>query len=204
MIQSAYVSSETFEELRKNIRNSRKWTCDVDDPIFNYVYDDSKNVPFEEWTQRSRHRSRRLSDADGEEGELREDIQVDEHNSREEERYRRDSEKVEMDHDSDESSRYYKSSFEPNKRSHNQTTQAHGLQITERHDEPQVTNRQEKPRDTEEILAALGVTGIPKPPKAGRGPARTYLPAEFCAESTKDTSASVSNSMSESPVHWEK
>ena len=195
MIQSAYVTSENYEELRKNIRNTRKWTYDVDDPIFNFIYDDSRNLPFEEWIERVRHRSRRVSDADGEEGELREDDHIDKYTLLEKEPDSREENNVDLEDESSESSKYYKSTFETYKPVEAKPTQAHELNST---------NLQGNLRNTEEILASLGVTGTPKPPKGVRGPARTYPPPEVNTKYSTETNASVSNSMSGSPTNREE
>lgn len=163
---SKYVARENFESLDRNIKDSNHWDDLKDDPMFRPIPDDGAVVPIAELiSHRNLHDdAEEGSDSEREDGELTQESNVmsddldswDVMNS--------------LEHALNAGgppANDYHPRGEP---STQPVEQAH-LQL--QYEEP--SSEVDTARATEERLAALGVTGMPKPVRA---PARPYPPPE--------------------------
>ena len=170
-IQSRYLVRDDVGSLLENIKSTADWATVKDDVIFHFDVDDVNVIPVEEWAE-SRERvtvTQQDKDYEKEDGELTQEINAD--------GCSRDAwdimDSLELalnngngsnDADGfDHASAYYKSTLVTKRPLRTQQQQVAGLE------------EEDTARAREDKLAALGVTGAPKPVRA---PARPYPPPE--------------------------
>ncbi|KAA6409499.1 MAG: hypothetical protein FRX48_07053 [Lasallia pustulata] len=163
---SKYVARENFESLDRNIKDSNHWDDLKDDPMFRPIPDDGAVVPIAELiSHRNLHDdAEEGSDSEREDGELTQESNVmsddldswDVMNS--------------LEHALNAGGAPANDYHPRGEPSTQPVEQAH---LQRQYEEP--SSEVDTARATEERLAALGVTGMPKPVRA---PARPYPPPE--------------------------
>ena len=177
-IQSVFVTRDSINKMLERFTDCGAWEFSEEDPIFLTFSHNNEIIPFEEWSEsRARRQSEEVESNAGQEDDdlsLEHQIKNDELSKR-----RPDSSDYEKNQNSpishEASSVYYKSSIVP----HRPTMDLSGAA-----------------RDTEEILAALGVTGAPKPVRA---PARPYPPPESSRKVQRLMNNQINNAESKRP-----
>ena len=181
-LQSVFVTQSSLDSLPEKFTDFAAGEVSADDPIFLEIRDGGDIISIEEWIgSRGLKVSQDLeSDLDREDGEWTQDNEMDIESS---------SEGSVNDADiPSKPSTYYRSSIVPRKIS--QPYQGSSAS------DPGVEKAPELARDTEDILAALGVTGAPKPVRA---PARPYPPPQSSRRVQKTAVDRVQRSRSQSP-----
>ena len=169
-IQSVFVTQDSLDKMLLRFTDCGAWEFSEEDPIFLSFNHNSDIVPFEGCSE---NRVSRLSedihsDAYQEDGELSPEDQTKKDKILEDTSYK---ENQNGSATREVSTVHYKSTAIPHKLTRsNQTSHSSDDHV------PAAA------RDTEEILAALGVTGAPKPVRA---PARPYPPPESSRKAQK-------------------
>lgn len=181
-LQSVFVTQSSLDSLSAKFTDFAAGDVSADDPIFLKVRDDGEIITIEEWIgNRGLKVSQDLeSDLDREDGEWTQENEMDIESSSEG--------SVNDAGIPNKSSTYYRSSIVSPKMS-----QPYKESSTSELAKEKVLD---SARDTEDILAALGVTGAPKPVRA---PARPYPPPETSRRVQKTTVDRMQRSRSQSP-----
>ena len=188
-IQSVFVTRDSLNRMLERFIECGAWEFSEEDPIFLSFNHDSGTVPLEEWSGNhvQRPSEEAESDVDQEDGELPPEDQITNDEFAEKRPNFPSYENQNGSITRESSSVYSKGTVLPQKPA--QT-------IPER---PLLSGPDHTPgagRDTEEILAALGVTGAPKPVRA---PARPYPPPEASRKVQKPNNNQINYSESKSP-----
>lgn len=186
-LQSVFVTQSSLDGLSEKFTDFAAGEVSVDDPIFLEVRDDGEIISIEEWIgSRGLKISPDLeSDLDREDGEWTQDNEMDIESPSEESVHTADAHDI--------PSTYYRSSVTSPK-----IPQPHQKASTSG---PGTEKVPDSTRDTEDILAALGVTGAPKPVRA---PARPYPPPESSRRVHKSAIGRVQRSRSLSPRNHDR
>ena len=168
-IQSVFVTQNTLQNVHQRFIDSGIWEFSAEDPIFKTIRDDGELISLKESTSDlDRQMSIDIeSDSEKEDGEWTRESLSEKKSTR--------TLEVESDVEKSHKATNYPCSSSMSNLSKAASPGPPHLNGSSKTQGSPVESVPERPHDTEDILAALGVTGVPKPVKA---PTRLYPPSE--------------------------